>query len=162
MTAANKGQGRYAPGSQDAERNAAFRQCLAEQWGKDMCWPSIMFETDHQQSRRDKRGDLNELGLALAYSSYVNREKVENFLSRKPDVVEVLNDLAPYLAEKHGVTEICLKHTACEDYDYDVLRVTPEFHTEDVGELIKLQGEISRGFFSRLDTRLAKDIVLAF
>ncbi len=97
-----------------------------------------------------------------AYSSYANREEVADFLAKKNHLVEMLNDLAPYLAEKHGVTDISLKRIACEDYDFDVIMVTPRFHTENIRELIKLQKEINRGFLIRYDMHLTKDLVLAF
>lgn len=105
---------------------------------------------------------MNELGLSPAYSSYVNREDIEDFLLRKPHVVEILNDLAPYLEKKHDVTEICLKHTSNDYYEFDALRVTPRFHTKDVGELIKLHKKISYEFFGRLDKSLTENITFAF
>ncbi len=91
-----------------------------------------MFETGFQQSWHDGRGDLSKLGLMPAYSSCVNRREIGDFLARKPHVAKVLNNLAPYLAEKYNVGEIRLEHTANDYYGYDALRVTPRFHAKDL------------------------------
>lgn len=120
-----------------------------------------MFETDYQRSERDGRGELNELGLMPAYSLYVNRREIEGFLARKPHVVDVLNDLAPYLANKYGVCEIRLEHVASDYYEYDALRVTPKFHAKGSKERIELQKEVLYDFFSAMDLSLVEGIIFS-
>ncbi len=156
------------PKSNETEsRGATFGQAsgqyLPDLLIDDACRHPINPATCLQRPECDGHGgDLNDLGLMPAYSSYVNKEEVEDFLARKPHVVGILNELAPYLAEKYGIAEIKIEHTASEMHELDAVRVTPKFHTEDSRELIKLQGEILYDFFSSIDIAVAEDIIFSY
>lgn len=148
-------------GNRTTESTTIFRQYPADPGREDAPWHLHMFDAVFQQSWRVGDGDLNELFLMSAYSSYVNRKEIEDFLARKPHVAKVLNDLASYLAENYDVGEIALEHTASDYYEYDALRVTPKFHARDLKEGIKLRKEVLYDFFNAKDPSLIEDIIFS-
>lgn len=86
------------------------------------------------------------LGLGPAYS-YVDDDEIKDFLSRKPHVVDILKELAAFLAEKHGVTKSHIEPFEDHYHGCDALVVTPEYRTEDLDEMLEIQGDVLDAFF---------------
>ncbi len=62
-------------------------------------------------------------------------------------MVRVLKDLAAFLKEKHGVTKSHIEPFVDDHHGCDALVVTPEFLTEDLDEMLEIQGDVLDTFF---------------
>lgn len=152
-------EGHFVFASEEGELSAASMD--GEQYSLTLkdSFPSLTFrDYDQSSPATTSRVDMDEM---RPFYSYVNEKEIEDFLARKPHMVEILRDLSGFLGRKYGVATSRVKHIADDYYDYDALEVMPIFRTKNREELGDIEEEIFYTFVCPLNLPFSESLLVA-